>query len=141
VGSLSGDNEWYIQQGIESATMIVPSLLARHWRAHVSQKGSFIAFDNPVVLEGEKREMVGFANAEVIIYPLSRHVLLYGTRLQTSVAPLNEMLIARLNTLMMLKANEQVFSWKPDFCWLDHFEHYQTDWRLFANDGFALDAS
>ncbi len=136
--SLSADKEWYIQQGIESANMIVPPLLARHWQTYVSEKGSFIASDNPVVLEGEKREMVGFANAGVIIYPLSRHVLLYGTKLNMSAVPLNEMLIARLNTLMMLKANEQVFSWKPDFCWLDHSEHYQTDWRLFAKDRFAI---
>ncbi len=135
--SLSAEKEWYIQQGIESANMIAPSLQARHWQAYVSKKGSFIASDNPVVLEGGKKEMVGFANAGVIIYPLSRHVVLHGTIVKMAAAPLTEMLIARLNTLMMLTANEQLFSWKPDFCWLDHSEQYQTDWRLFARDKFV----
>jgi len=135
---LSADKEWYIQQGIESANMIVPPLLTRHWHAYVSQKGSFIASDNPVALEGEKGEMVGFANAGVVIYPLSRHILLCGTKLDMTPAPLSELLIARLNTLMMLKAHEQVFSWKPDFCFLDDSEHYQTEWKLFAKDRFSI---
>jgi hypothetical protein len=136
--SLSGDNEWYIQQGIESATTIAPSLQKRHWHAYVSQKGSFIASDNPVVLDGGKKEMVGFANAEVVVYPLNRHVVLCGARLDVTPVTLSEILIARLNTLMMLTAHEQVFSWKSDFCWLDHSEHYQTDWRLFEKDRFPI---
>jgi hypothetical protein len=44
-----------------------------------------------------------------------------------------EMLTARLDTFMMLHAQEQVFSRKPDFCSLDHSEQYQTDWKLFSN--------
>lgn len=134
--SLYAENEWYVQQGIESIQIAFPSLLSRQWQTYISQKGSFIASDNPVVLDSEKNQMIGIANAEVIIYPLSRHVLLQGTRFEASRQFLNELLIARFNTLMMLSAHEQVFSWKPDFCWLSHSERYQTDWKLFAKDKF-----
>ena len=136
--SMSASNEWYVQQGLESAETILPSLSSRHWNAYVSQKGSFIASDNPVVLEAENRKLIGFENADVITYPLSRHVFLLGTKVGMSFAPLTEKLIARLNTLMMIKAHAQVFSSKPDFCLLDHSERYQTDWRLFAKEQFDI---
>lgn len=134
--SLSVDNEWYIQQGAESIKTTAPALLSRHWQAYVSQRGSFIASDNPVILEGEKRGPIGFTNAAVVFYPVSRHILLHGTRIGMTAAPLTEKLIARLNTLIMLNAHEQVFSSKPDFCWLDHHERYQTEWKLFDRDRF-----
>ena len=126
---------------LKAQPRIAPSLQKRHWHAYVSQKGSFIASDNPVVgFDGEKKEMVGFANAQVVVflYPLNRHVVLCGARLDVTPVTLSEILIARLNTLMMLTAHEQVFSWKSDFCWLDHSEHYQTDWRLFEKDRFPI---
>lgn len=114
----------------------MPSLLKRHWQVSISKNGSFIASDDPVALDGEKRQMVGFTNARVIIFPVSRHVVLHGYVSPLQPIQLTEMLIARLNTMMMLHAQEQVFSRKPDFCWLDKAETYQTDWRLFDRSAF-----
>jgi hypothetical protein len=136
--SLSAGPEWYVQQALEGAQMIVPSLLKRHWQVSISKKGSFIASDNPVALDGEKGQKIGFANAGVVIFPVSRHVVLHGTISRMRSIHLTEMLIARLNTMMMLHAQEQVFSSKPDFCWLDKSEHYQTDWRSFDRSKFQF---
>ncbi|HWY20125.1 MAG TPA: DUF4238 domain-containing protein [Candidatus Acidoferrum sp.] len=77
--SLSADTEWYVQQSLEGAQAIAPSLMKRHWQASVSRNGSFIASDNPVALDGEKRQRVGFTNAPVVIFPVSRHIVLHGT--------------------------------------------------------------
>jgi len=136
--SLSADTEWYVQQAFEGAQTIAPSLLKRHWQASISRNGSFIASDNPVALDGEKREKIGFANAPLVIFPVSRHIVLHGTISKLSPLRLTEMLIARLNTMMMLRAQEQVFSSRADFCWLDKSERYQTDWKIFNRDTFEF---
>ncbi len=136
--SLSVDTEWYVQQALEGAQMIVPSLLKRHWQVSFSRKGSFIGSDNPVALDGEKKQRIGFANAGVVIFPVSRHVVLHGTISEMRPVPMTEMLIARLNTMMMLHTQEQVFFTKPDFCWLDKSAQYQTDWRFFDRNKFQF---
>ncbi|MGB8733930.1 MAG: DUF4238 domain-containing protein [Candidatus Sulfotelmatobacter sp.] len=136
--SLSAETEWYVHQALQGAQAIAPSLLKRHWQVSISRKGSFIASDDPVALDGEKRRTVGFANAGVVIFPVSRHVVLHGTLSKFSPLHLTEMLIARLNTMMMLHAQGLVFSSSPNFCWLDKSEHYQTDWRLFDKNKFEF---
>lgn len=136
--SLSADTEWYVQQALVGAQTIVSSLLKRHWQASISRNGSFIASDNPVALDGEKRQTIGFGNAAVVIFPVSRHVLLHGYKSKLAPIHLTEMLIARLNTMAMLHAHEQVFSSKPDFCWLDKSERYQTDWKCFDRSTFLF---
>jgi hypothetical protein len=134
--SLSAETEWYLMRAFEGAKTIIPLLMARHWGVSISRKGSFIGSDNPVVLDGPKGGMVGFKNAEVVVYPVSRHILLYGTK-QVERSPfVNQMYIARQNTFMMLTAEEQVFSSTPNFCWLDETDGYQTDWRLFSKEKF-----
>jgi hypothetical protein len=134
--SLSAETEWYLMRAFEGAKTIIPLLLARRWGASISRKGSFIGSDNPVVLDGPKGGMVGFKNAEIVTYPVSRHVTLYGTKLVEKSPFVNQMYIARQNTFMMLTAGEQVFSSVPGFCWLDETEAYQTDWRLFSKEKF-----
>jgi hypothetical protein len=134
--SLSAENEWYLLRAFEGAKTIIPLLMARHWGVSISRKGSFIGSDNPVVLDGPKGEMVGFKNADIVIYPVSRHILLYGTKLVQRSPFVNQMYIARQNTFMMLTAEEQVFSVMPTFCWLDEKDGYQTDWRLFSKEKF-----
>ena len=134
--NLSADDEWYVKQSLEGAEAIIPTLLRRHWQTLTSQKGSFIGSDNPVALDGERRKMIGFANAEVIIFPISKHVVLYGTLSRIRSIPTTEMLIARLNTMAMLHAHEQVFSRRPDFCWLDEAERYQTGWTSFEREKY-----
>lgn len=134
--SLTAENEFYVTQALKSACQVGPYLMERYWETYINHKGSFIACDSPVVLDGEEKQMVGFKNAGIVAFPISRHVLMHGTLIRMRRLRLTEMLIGRFNTLMMLHAHEQVFSWKPDFCFLDHTEGYQTDWRLFAKDKF-----
>lgn len=135
--SLSAETEWYLLKAFEGAQTIIPLLMARHWGASISRKGSFIGSDNPVVLDGPKGGMVGFKNADIVIYPVSRHVILYGTKSVERPPLVSQMYIARHNTFMMLTAGEQVFSSTPDFCWLDETDGYQTDWKLFSKKKFG----
>ena len=133
--SLRVQTEWYVQQTFNAAEHIIPSLNERHWRAAFSPSGSFIGSDNPVVLDGPKGAMMGFKNAEIITYPVSRHVLLYSTVQPVPPAHVNRKYIAHMNTLVLLRA-EQVFSHVPDFCWMDENRQYQTDWSLFSKDRY-----
>jgi hypothetical protein len=134
--SLSAEPEWYLERGFKAADHIVPLLEARHWTASISASGSFIGSDNPVAMDGTKGQDIGFKSAEVVLFPVSRHVLLYGTN--APVVPMTVSLkrIAEHNTLIMLNADEQVYSHVPDFCWLDERRTYQTDWRLFSKEKF-----
>jgi hypothetical protein len=80
--------------------------------------------------------MIGFKNAEVVTYPVSRHVLLYGTKFPVKRSPVNLNYIAHTNTFTMLTAEEHVYSHVSDFCWLDETGKYQTEWRLFSKEKF-----
>jgi hypothetical protein len=133
--SLSAENEWYLLRGfkvVEGA--ILPSFSARFWATLVSESGNFIGSDNPVVMDGRRGEMMGFKSAEVVIFPVNRHILLYGTNAPVAVGGVNRKLIARHNTFTMLTADEQLYSHVPDFCWLDETCKYQTDWKLFSKE-------
>ena len=44
-----------------------------------SPGGGFIGSDNPVTLDGLKGKEIGFKNADIIAYPVSKHVVLYST--------------------------------------------------------------
>jgi hypothetical protein len=133
--SLSAENEWYLSRGFQAAaTAIFPSLAARSWGAMVSESGSFIGSDNPVMMDGPKDAMIGFKSADVVFVLVNRHLLLYGTRARVRPPPVSRKLIARHNTFAMLTAEEQLFSHVPDFCWLDEVSNYQTDWKLFCKE-------
>jgi hypothetical protein len=43
-------------------------------------------------------------------------------------------LIAQFNTFAMLHADEQVYSHRPDFEWLDESRICQRDWRRFDKE-------
>jgi hypothetical protein len=133
--SLTVQTDWYVKQTFQAAQHILPSLQQRHWRSIFSPTGSFISSDNPVIIDGPKGQMLGFKNAEIILYVLSRHVLVYST-LEPDVPQLvNRKYIAHMNTLSLLRA-EQIFSTVPDFCWLDQERKYQTDWQRFEKSKF-----
>jgi hypothetical protein len=134
--SLSADPEWFLLRAFQASKGIVRSLNARRWAAHVSKRGSFIGSDNPVALDGPKDQMIGFKNADIVIYPVSRHVLFYGTNVATKPPAVTNIRIAAHNTFAMITADEQVYSHVPDFCWLDENGRYQTDWRLFSREKF-----
>jgi hypothetical protein len=130
--------EWYIQQTFEAAEQLFPLLRKRIWRAVVSTSGNFIGCDNPVILDGPKGQMIGFANAEIITYALSRHVLMYGTLKPWPRPYPNRKYVALMNTSFLLRTDAQVFSHVPDFCWLDENRAYQTNWKSFSRENFNL---
>ena len=61
----------------------------------------------------------GFNDAEFVILPVSRHVIIYGTREPMCPRIVNRKFIARINTLLMRRAHAHVYSQGTDFCWLD----------------------
>ena len=133
---LTAPTDWYVLEAFKAVENILPGLKKRYWTPLISPSGSFIANDNPVILEGQKGVIAGFENTELISFAVSRHVVLWGT-LKPIKKPLeNRKFIASANTLSLLFAEEQVFSHVPDFCWLDENRKYQTDWKLFSKDKY-----
>jgi hypothetical protein len=96
-----------------------------------------IGSDNPLVLDGPAGRKIGFENAGVIIYPVSRHVVLYGAASPANLQPMNRTDVARHNTFMMTTASDYVFSHRSDFVWLDENEQCQTDLNLFHKEKFV----
>jgi hypothetical protein len=134
--SLSAENEWYLYEGFKAADRIIPILSTRHWGTQISPSGSFIASDTPVALDGPADQKIGFKSADIVIFPVSRHVLLYATTVPVRPPVTTRRRIAAHNTFTMLTAEEQVYSHVPDFCWIDEAGNYQTDWRLFVKKKF-----
>lgn len=133
--TLSAETDWFIKRGFNAVKdVIVPSFGERLWRACISSSGSFIGSDNPVVMDGPQDQTVGFVSADVIVFVVNRRLLLYGTNMEVRPQRVTRNLIARHNTLTMLKADEQVYSHTPDFCWIDETGKYQTDWRQFSKE-------
>lgn len=132
--SLTAATEWYMQRAFAAAEEIAPLLQKRYWGAAISPSGSFIGCDSPVAVDGPKGEMVGFVNAEIVIYQLSRHVLLYGGRPDLEPPLVNRKYIAHMNTFAMIRAQEQLYSPVADFGWLDETGRYQSDWKLFSKE-------
>jgi hypothetical protein len=134
--SLSAETEWYLLRGLQGVETIVARLRDRRWGVCVSQKGSFIGSDNPVAMDGPKNSRVGFKNAGIVTYPVSKHLLLYGTHGRVKNPFVSQMFIAHKNTFAMLTADEQVYSSAPDFCWLDATNKYQTNWKQFSKKSY-----
>lgn len=132
--ALSAEPEWYLYRGFKAIEHVAETLAERNWRACVSVKGGFIGSDNPTVMDGPKGELVGFKNAEIVLFPLSRHVLLVGTARRVKPMQATYMRVAAVNTFTMMTADEQVYSCAPDFYWLDENGNTQTDWRLFSKE-------
>lgn len=135
--SLNIGNDWYLKEGFINAIDVMESLEKRHWGVAVSDAGDFIASDNPVVMDGPAGERMGFENAGVVIYPISRHLVLYGTKTATLIPHTEPIDVARHNTFMMMTASSYVYSHRPDFPWLDAQERIQTDAHLFSQTTFT----
>lgn len=138
---LNLENDWYLKQAFMAAIHVMKSLEKRHWDVAVSDAGDFIASDNPVVMDGAAGERMGFENAVVVIYPVSRHLVLYGTRTPTPIPPMEPADVARHNTFMMMTASRYVYSRRRDFPWLDGEERIQTDASLFSKSVRAVSVS
>jgi hypothetical protein len=134
--TMTAPTDWYVEKAFTTVDDILPGLKKRYWSTLISPSGSFIGSDSPVILEGPKGVMQGFENAELISYAISRHVSLWGTLLPIKRQVVNRKFVAKMNTLSLLKAEEQVFSHVPDFCWLDESHKYQTDWTLFSKEKY-----
>jgi len=134
--NLTAETDWYMQRAFKDVGGILGSLRERHWGTSITQQGRLIASDNPVVLEGEKGKEIGFGNADLVFYPVSRHVFLTGTRAPIQKPVHNFYYFASMNTMMLLRADAQVYSHIPDFVWCDEQRKDQTDWQLFAIDKF-----
>lgn len=134
--TLSAEPEWFLHRGFKAIEGIVSSPAKRYWRTSVSSSGTFIGPDDPVSMDGPKGHHIGFKSAEVVVFPVSRHVLVYGTNCRVKATNTTRKRIAAHNTFTMLTADEQVYSHVPDFCWLDETGAYQTDWKLFSKEKF-----
>ncbi len=134
--NISAETDWYVQRAFRDADGIVALLRERYWGTSFTTNGRLIASDNPVVLDGPKGQMIGFKNAEIVLYPVSRHVFLTGTLERIGRPALNLTYFASLNTMMLLGADAQVYSHMPDFSWLDEKRKHQSDWRLFSKERF-----
>jgi hypothetical protein len=88
-------------------------------------------------MDGSPGELIGFKSADIVMFPVSRHVLLYGTNVAVQPVTTTRNRIAAHNTFTMLTADEQVYSHVSDFCWLDETGAYQTDWKLFSKEKFV----
>jgi hypothetical protein len=132
--ALSAETEWFLKKGFSAIETIVPCLEARHWRASISRPGGFISSDNPVALDGPRGKEVGFKTADIVIFPVSRYVSLYGANVRLTPLPMTYRHVAAHNTFTMMTADKQVYSAVPDFYWLDENGKYQTDWRLFSKE-------
>ena len=134
--NLFAETGWYLQRAFAGVDAIVESLRRRYWGTSITQQGRLIATDNPVALEGERGEMIGFANAELVLYPVSRHVLLTGTLARIMAPPMNFNYFASMNTVMLLRAEAQAYSHIADFSWMDENRQAQTEWQRFSKDRF-----
>lgn len=133
----SGQPAFFLKHGAQLVSQIDACLKQLEWNWLVSESGQFIGFDSPVAMDGPEGQSLGFKNAGIIIYPVNRHVLLYGTRERIEQPDhLTTKLIARHNTFAMLSADEQVYSHRPDFHWLDSASKCQNDWQLFSERDF-----
>jgi uncharacterized protein DUF4238 len=133
--SISAENDWYLLRGFTAAQhAVIPAFRERYWSASISSTGRFIGSDNPVMMDGPPGQVVGFKNADIILFPVNRHVLLHGTLARVRAPAANLKFIARQNTFTMLNTDEHVYSHEVDFSWLDQNGSYQDDWKLFSKE-------
>lgn len=77
--TLSAKPEFYLYRGFQAIEGVADTLAERLWGACISVKGGFIDSDSPVTMDGPKGQEIGFKTAEIVLFPVSRHVLLFGT--------------------------------------------------------------
>ena len=134
--NITAETDWYMQRAFQDADGVLDCLRERHWGISFTDNGRLIASDNPVLPQGDKGKMIGFRNANVVFYPLSRHAVLTGTLGRTRRPVENFKYFVGRNTMMLLRADAQVYSYVADFSWLDENQKHQTDWQLFSKDRF-----
>ena len=134
---LTAKTDWFLKEAFEAMKVIVPVLRARNWWAPISKSGSFIATDNPVVVDGPRGEAIGFVTADIVMFPVNRHLLLWSGKERSDVPLMRRNGIAHINAQAMLWASGQTYSHRADFCWMDENRKYQTDWHLFEKKNYV----
>ena len=136
---ITAENAFYLKQaaGLLQDIDDTQTLMKRHWGWLISESGEFIGSDCPVVIDGPLDEQIGIGNAPWVSYVANRHLLLYGTKEVIEHPHLTMKLIAKHNTFVMLTADEQVYSHRPDFYWLDKADRCQNDWKRFVKGDFS----
>ncbi len=132
--SFVAETEWYLEKAFQAVKTIVRSLKPRRWHTYVSETGNFIGSDNPVVIDGPKEQLIGFKNADIVAYPVSRHVMLWGTLSALRPRGVTMKMIAESNTLTMLAVDEQIYSHEPASCWSDESGRVNYEWDSFSRD-------
>lgn len=127
---------FYLKHGTSQLKVLDRGLKKRCWYALMSPSGQFIASDNPIMLDGHYGQGIGFRNAELVIYPVNRHLLLCGALKPIDPPFVTRKIIAMHNTFTMFRADEQVYSHRSDFHWLDKNGKFQNDWKLFSTTDF-----
>jgi hypothetical protein len=127
---------YYLKQGALLLEEIDAVLKRKKWGWLVSESGQFIGSDNPITIDGPEGQPIGFQNAGVLFYPVNRHLLLYATPEPIEPPFLTTKLIARHNSFLMMFADEQVYSHRPDFHWLHASGKCRNDWTLFSREDF-----
>ena len=129
--TFSAQPGFYLQLGANVIPDIEKALHRTHWGWLVSPTGQFIGSDSPIAFDGEEGEPIGFGTNCVMVYPVTRYLLLYGTSEPIPTPYVTTKLIAQHNTFMMLSTDEQIYSFREDFHWLDKANKCQNDWRMF----------
>ncbi len=133
---LSAMPGFYLQLGSRVLQDVASALRMLRWQWLVSPTGQFIGSDDPVLLDGESGQPIGFQNAEIVSFPVNRFVYLFGTREAVEVPYMTTKIAARHNTFTMLRSDEQVYSHRPDFHWLSSADKCKNDWTLFSKSDF-----
>jgi len=60
---------------------------------------------------------IGFKSAEVVVFPVSRYVLVYGANCRVKATNTTRKRIAAHNTFTMLTADEEVYSFRISAGW------------------------
>lgn len=125
-----------MESALRSVGLIVHELRKRCWWLATSNRGILIASDNPVLLYDSRKIRVGFRTAELVAFPISRHVFLLGALDDPEPQVENYKFFACLNTLTLLRAESQVYSHTKDFVFLDELGKVRDNWRLFSKENF-----
>lgn len=134
--TVADDPAFHLFRGAQQLEAINEGLRRRKWGQLISQKGLFIGSENPVMLDGEEHQRLGFSNAPLVVFPVNRFLVLYGTNEDVRSLTVTTKLIAGTNTFAMMVADGQVFSHRPDFYWLDSTGRCQNDWRIYDRENY-----
>lgn len=130
--NITAETDWHMARAFQAVDRIIARLRERHWHTSITNNGRLIASDNPVILDGERNESIGFRNAGVIVYAISRHIFLTGTLAPLQRPTQNYRYFAHFNTMTLLSATRQVYSHQPDFIWRHKDGTVHSDWTRFT---------